>query len=196
MPKLLYQGHGSFRLTADDGRVIYVDPYAGEGYDKPADLILVTHQHGDHNQVQLCAKKGGCRVITNKEALAGGRHNSFDAGSIHIQAVEAKNLMHSPKTCVGYIITLDGLKIYASGDTSTTEQMKTFTDMSFDYAILCGDGFFNMGLKEAAECARLAGAKHNIIIHLRPGALFDRKKAERWDAPNKLIVEPGQEIVL
>ena len=50
--------------------------------------------------------------------------------------------------------------------------------------------------KEAAECARLIGAKHNIIVHLKPGALFDRKKAEKWGAPNKLIIEPGQEIDL
>ena len=49
MPKLLYQGHGSYRLTADDGRIIYVDPYKGKGYDAPADIILVTHQHHDHN---------------------------------------------------------------------------------------------------------------------------------------------------
>jgi hypothetical protein len=42
MAKLYYQGHGSCRVTADDGRVIYVDPYAGGGYDKPADIILVT----------------------------------------------------------------------------------------------------------------------------------------------------------
>jgi len=53
-----------------------------------------------------------------------------------------------------------------------------------------------MGMKEAAECAHLIGAKHNIIIHLRPGALFDQKKAEKWDAPNKLIIEPRMEIVL
>jgi hypothetical protein len=39
MPKLYYQGHGSYRLTADDGRIIYVDPFAGDGYEKPADLI-------------------------------------------------------------------------------------------------------------------------------------------------------------
>ena len=53
-----------------------------------------------------------------------------------------------------------------------------------------------MGLKEAAECAALIGSKHNIIIHLKPGALFSRKKADKWDAPNKLIIEPGQEIDL
>ncbi|MBP5395997.1 MAG: hypothetical protein J6Y34_03270, partial [Bacteroidales bacterium] len=32
-PKLLYQGHGSLRIVTGDGKVIYVDPYAGEGYD-------------------------------------------------------------------------------------------------------------------------------------------------------------------
>ena len=48
MAKLLYQGHGSYRITADDGRVLYVDPYAGEGYDKPADIVLITHEHSDH----------------------------------------------------------------------------------------------------------------------------------------------------
>jgi hypothetical protein len=49
---------------------------------------------------------------------------------------------------------------------------------------------------EAAECAKIIGAKHNIIVHLKSGALFDRAKAEKWDAPNKLIVEPGEEIEL
>jgi L-ascorbate metabolism protein UlaG (beta-lactamase superfamily) len=196
MPELLYQGHGSYRLTADDSRVIYVDPYAGEGYNLPADIILVTHQHGDHNQVQLCAKKPTCRIITNEEALAGGRHNSFNIDGIQINAVEAKNLNHNPKHCVGYIITLDGVKIYASGDTSKTKQMDTFAALQLDYAIFPGDGFYNMGLDEAAGCARLIGAKHNIIVHLKPGALFDRDKAEKWDAPNRLIIEPGEQIKL
>lgn len=196
MAKLLYQGHGSFRLTANDGRVVYVDPFAGEGYDVPADLILVTHQHSDHNQVQLCAKKPGCKIISNVEALAGGKHNAFDVDGIHIQAVEAHNKNHDPAQCVGYIITLDGVKIYASGDTSQTVEMKTFAAMNLDYAILCGDGVYNMNPAEAAECARLIGAKHNIPVHLKPGALFDRDVAEAWDAPGKLIVEPGEEISL
>ena len=196
MPKLLYQGHGSYRLTADDGRIIYVDPYAGKGYEKPADIILVTHQHSDHNQTNMCAKKPNCKIITNDKALANGKHNSFDIDGVHIQSVEAKNKNHNPKECVGYIITLDGVKIYASGDTSKTEQMKTFAGHKLDYAVFPGDGFYNMGPEEAAECAALIGAKHNIIIHLKPGALFDREKADGWNAPNKLVVEPGQEITL
>ncbi|MCL2002415.1 MAG: MBL fold metallo-hydrolase [Oscillospiraceae bacterium] len=195
MPKLYYQGHGSFRLTADDGRVVYVDPYAGDGYDVPADVILVTHQHHDHNQVKLCAQKPGCRIITNAEALMGGSHNSFDIGGILIQAVEAANQNHNPAECVGFIITLDGVKLYASGDTSKTGQMETFAALGLDYALLCGDGVYNMSPAEAAECARLIGAKRNILIHLKPGDPF-REIAEQWDAPNKLMVEPKQEIEL
>jgi L-ascorbate metabolism protein UlaG (beta-lactamase superfamily) len=196
MPKLYYQGHGSYRLTADDGRIIYIDPFAGDGYDPLADVILVTHDHSDHNQVQLITRKPNCRVITHVEALAGGKHNSFDIGGITVEAVEAKNITHNPKECVGYIITLDGVAIYASGDTSKTDQMGSFAARGLDYALFPLDGVYNMGLKEGAECAALVGAKHNIPIHLKPGSLFDRKRADKWDAPNKLIVLPGEEILL
>jgi len=196
MPKLFYQGHGSFRLQADDGRIIYIDPYIGEGYDKPADLILSSHAHGDHNKFELCAKKADCVIITQDEALDGGIHNKFDIGGILIEAVEASNKNHDPSKCVGFIITMDGVKLYASGDTSKTEHMKSFAAMELDYAVLCGDGFYNMDLEEAAECAELIKAKHNIIIHLKPGELFDRERAEAWSAPNKIIVEPNEEIEL
>ncbi|MDR0820894.1 MAG: MBL fold metallo-hydrolase [Oscillospiraceae bacterium] len=197
MPKLYYQGHGSYRLTANDGRVVYIDPYAGDGYDLPADVVLVTHGHGDHNQIQLISQKSDCRIITNVEALAGGKHNAFDlGGGITVEAVEAKNLNHNPKKCVGYIVTIDDVTLYVSGDTSKTEQMKSFAARVLDYALFPLDGVFNMSLKEGAECARVVGAKHNIPIHLKPGALFDRKKADKWDAPNKLIIEPGEEVEL
>jgi L-ascorbate metabolism protein UlaG (beta-lactamase superfamily) len=195
MTKLLFQGHGSYRLTGNDGRVIYVDPYKGKGYDVPADLILVTHQHTDHNRINRCAKKPGCRIITNAEALDGGEHNSFDVDGIGVLAVEAANKNHDPKKCVGFIITLDGVKIYASGDTSRTKQMETFEAMGIDYALFPGDGFFNMGPEEAAECARIIGARHNILIHLKPGQPI-RKGAEKWDAPNKLVLGDGDEIEL
>jgi L-ascorbate metabolism protein UlaG (beta-lactamase superfamily) len=195
MPKLLFQGHGSLRLMTENGRIIYIDPYKGKGYDLPADIILVTHQHGDHNKVSRCTQKPGCRIITNEEALAGGVHNSFDIDGILIQAVEASNKNHDPKLCVGYIITVDGVKIYASGDTSRTKQMEAFALLELDYALFPGDGYFNMGPEEAAECARIIGAKHNSLIHLKPGESI-RKKSEKWDAPNKLIIEPGEEIEL
>ena len=196
MAKLLYQGHGSFRLTSAGGTVIFIDPYIGEGYDVPADIILVTHQHGDHNQIQLVTQKQGCTVISNEEALAGGTHNSFDSHGVKIEAVEASNKGHPPDQCVGFIVTIDGLRLYFTGDTSKTAQMSSFAAKKLDYAFLCCDGFYNMGLDEAAECAELIGARHNVPVHLKPGELFDRGLAEQFKGPGRLIIGDGEEVEL
>lgn len=196
MAKLLYQGHGSYRIVSDDNVVIYIDPYAGKGYEVPADLILVTHQHRDHNQVQLVAKKPNCTVIQEKEALTAGKYQSFDVHGVHIQAVPAYNRNHSRENSVGYIITVDNIKIYCSGDTSTTEEMKDMAALQLDYALLPIDGIYNMDAKEATACAELIGAKHTIPIHMKPGELFDRNMAEKFTAKKRLIVKDAEEIRL
>ena len=196
MPKLLYQGHGSFRLTKNDGTVVFIDPYIGTGYDVPADMILVSHQHDDHNKIDLITQKPGCVIISNVEALAGGKHNTFSHFGIDVEAVEASNKNHPPDQCVGFIVTIDGVKIYISCDTSKTKQMSEFAAKKLDYALLCTDGFYNMSLAEAAECAKIIGAKHNVPVHMKPGELFDRTLAEQFDGPNRLIIADGEEIEL
>jgi len=197
MPKFLYQGHGSFRLTSKSGIVIYIDPFAGEGYDLPADIVLITHQHDDHNQIKLITQKPGCTIISNVEAIEGGKHNTFDLHGIKIEAVEAGyNKNHNPENSVGYIITIDEVKMYFSGDTSKTPQMSEFAAKELDFAFLCADGFYNMGLEEAAECAKLINAKHNVPVHLKPGELFDIDLAELFIAPNRAIIQPGKELDL
>ncbi len=196
MAKLFYQGHGSYRIISKNNVVIYFDPYAGKGYDIPADLILVTHQHDDHNQVGKVAKKASCTIIQEKDALKGGSYNSFDVQGIHIQAVPAYNKNHPKAESVGYVITVDGIKLYGSGDTSTTKEMGELAALKLDYAILCTDGIYNMDPKEATECAELIGAKHSIPVHMKPGELFDQKMAEQFTAKNRLIVEAGKEIEL
>jgi L-ascorbate metabolism protein UlaG (beta-lactamase superfamily) len=65
-----------------------------------------------------------------------------------------------------------------------------------DYALLCCDGIYNMGPEEAATCAEIIGAKHNIPIHMKPGALFDRRIAEGWGAPGKMVLGDGEEAEL
>jgi len=196
MPKLLYQGHGSFRLTSNDGIVAFIDPFTGTGYDVSADIILITHDHFDHNEITLIEQKRGCVTITNVEALADGRHNTFSVKGLEIEAVMAENNNHSSDNSVGFIVTVDGVKLYFSGDTSKTRQMNDFAAKELDYAFLCSDGYYNMGLEEAAECAKIIGAKHNVPVHLKPGELFDRNLAEQFNAPNRLIIEDGEEVEL
>ena len=197
--RLLYQGHGSLRITTPEGKVIYVDPSAGVGYDASADLILVTHPHNDHTALHLIqTRNSDYQIITHTEALVGGEYKVFDLGYVIVEAVQAgNNPNHSINLCVGYILTLsDGVSIYISGDTSTTEQMAEFAERKLDYAFFCTDGRFNMGIEEAIACADLVKARHSIPYHILPGALFDQALAEQFTAKNRLIIAAGEEIIL
>ena len=199
---IYYQGHASMRITTPEGKTIYVDPFMGDGYDVPADLILITHGHSDHTRTDLIKSKNSeCETITWKEAIVDGEHQTFDLGYVKVEAVEAGyNKNHDVTKCVGYVITLsDGMKVYVSGDTSKTEQMPALAEKEIDYAFFCCDGVYNMDLEEAAECAALVKAKHNIPYHMvaaDTGVLFDRETAERFNADNRLIISDGEEIVL
>ncbi len=196
MAELYYQGHGSFRITAADATTVYVDPFAGDGYDRPADLILVTHDHHDHNRVDLVPRRPGCEVITFRQALAGGVYHSFDSHGVQVQAVKAANANHDPACCVGFLLTVDGRTVYAAGDTSTTEEMKGLAARRLDWALLPIDGVYNMDPEEASRAARLIGAAHTVPVHMKPGALFDEAMAARFRAPGKTVLRPGETAAL
>jgi len=201
-PTLIYQGQASIRIVTAEGKVIYIDPYAGDDYDLAADLILVTHAHFDHNATdKITNRNPDCRVITWKEAVIEGVHQTFDLGYVTVEAVEAGfNRMHDVNECAGYILTFsNGKSVYVTGDTSTTEQMPRLAEKEIDYAFFCCDGVYNMGLKEAAECAAMVGAKHNIPYHnttKNTGNMFDMELAEQFDAPNRLILAVGEELTI
>ncbi len=193
---LLYQGHGSVRVEASDGMVIYIDPFAGEGYDKPADLILVTHDHPDHNKISLVPQKEKTVILRSANMLVEGRYQTKTIGNISVEAVPAYNANHKKSECVGYIVTVDGITCYFAGDTSTTDAMKDFGKRHFDYAFLPMDGKYNMGPEEASACADMIGAKHTVPYHMAPGKLFDEETARKLKTDSLLVVPAGSEIEL
>ena len=199
MSKLLYQGHGSLRIVTNEGKVIYIDPFAGDGYDLPADLILVSHGHSDHTAVDLIRNRADdCRIIQYTDALVEGVYRTFDLGYATVEAVQAgNNRNHDINVCVGWLVTLsDGVTVYATGDTSTTDQMAELGERNIDYAFFCCDGIYNMDIEEASACAALVNARHSVPYHMAPGKLFDAQRAERFEGPGRLIVAAGEEIVL
>ena len=197
MAKLYYQGHGSFRLTTAAGAVIYVDPFAGDGYDLPADFILISHEHYDHNAIELVRQKPGCKIYRSADLLENGAYTTVSLGEVTVQAVPAYNKNHDRASCVGFLLEIDGVKLYAAGDTSKTDYMEAeLSKMALDYALLPMDGIYNMPPKEAEACAQIIGARHTIPIHMKPGALFDREIADAFQCAGKLVLEPGEEIRL
>lgn len=196
MSEVLYQGHGSLRITASDGTVIYIDPFAGDGYDKPADLILVTHQHSDHNVFDKPARKANCVVWQNTDALIGGKYIAKTFGSVKVEPVPAYNKNHSKDECVGYVLYFDGLSVYIAGDTSKTAEMSSLAAKRLDWAFLPCDGVYNMGPAEASACAAIIKAKRNVPYHTAPGSLFSRKQAELFKAEGRVILEAGETLKL
>ena len=203
MAKMLYQGHGSYRFVLDDGTVVYVDPYAGEGYDLPADLVLVTHEHGDHNRVDMMPHADGCTVIRASDVHPdASTYLSLTSHGVRATAVQACNANHDVADCVGFVLEFDGVTFYASGDTSTTDDMRSgkLAALGIDYAVFPADGFYNMDVPEASECAKLVDARHSIPVHIVPvhdmsnPMLFDRSRAESFKAPGRIILEPGDTL--
>ena len=194
MAELLYQGHGSFRICTAEGAVIYVDPYAGEGYDREADLVLVTHEHYDHNQVDLVHLKADGKIYRAADYLKDGTYGSMTVCGVEIRSVEAYNQNHPKDQCVGFLMKVDGKLLYLAGDTSETEEMKALAKEPIDYAFLPMDGIYNMDRKEAERCARIIGAAHTVPVHMKPGALFDEETAQAFQAEGKVVMKPGDTL--
>jgi L-ascorbate metabolism protein UlaG (beta-lactamase superfamily) len=120
---------------------IYIDPYAIKKNDK-ADIILITHSHSDHLSPPDIAKViTGQTLFIAPEDCASTIQEEFShqtvtlepgmklkTGTIQVEAVPAYNIKtpHHPKAkkWVGYILTIDGIRIYHAGDTGLIPEMK------------------------------------------------------------------------
>jgi L-ascorbate metabolism protein UlaG (beta-lactamase superfamily) len=141
--EIFFLGHGSLMFKCE-GKVIYVDPVSqfGDFSQMPkADLILVTHEHGDHLDglaIEKCRTEKTivlCSEACMSRIRGGTMMKNGDAtmsGSIKIEAVPAYNLAHMRNPGVpfhakgagnGYVLTLGGKRIYVAGDTENIPEM-------------------------------------------------------------------------
>ncbi len=194
MSKLLYIGHGAVRIISNNGKVLYLDPFLGDGYDLEADYVLITHEHYDHTAIEKLKLKESTIIIRSFDMITSDGYKKINLDDFEVEATEAYNTNHKKSECVGYLIKVDGVLLYFSGDTSLTSQMDSLKERKIDYAFFCGDGIYNMNIDEASICAYKVQAKVSIPYHLYPDHLFDESLAERFTAPKRFIMYPNQEI--
>lgn len=194
--RMTFIGHASVKIVTTGGKVIYIDSfYPTVSYREPADYILVTHSHSDHNVVRLCTKKPDCVEIHSWDALKDGEYQIFDDGDVKIEAVPSGgNANHDVRSCVGYIVTIDGVSVFHAGDTSMNEHTYDIVGKKIDYAMYPIDGRYDMGPEEASEMADLIGATHNIPIHGDGEKYFQQR--EVFSGKGKRILQIGGTIFL
>ena len=193
-------GHDSFLI--DGNILIYIDPWKLPDGSRQADIILVTHDHFDHcSPADIAAiQKDDTEIICppdSEDKLSGTIHTIAPGGKlaikgIGIEAVPAyntdKDFHPKAKNWVGYIITIDGVRIYHAGDTDFIPEM---SDIETDIALLPVSGTYVMTAKEAVQAAESVGAKINIPMHYGDivGSDADAEYFKRH-APGKVIILP------
>lgn len=173
-----YQQSG-FRWK-DSKLVMYIDPWNLAGDLPPADLVLITHAHGDHysgdDLKKITAKKTvfvapadvAKELSGNVKAVKPGER--IDAAGVKLETVPAYNIdpqrleAHPRRNgWVGYVIQLAGRTYYHAGDTDHLADLeKIKTDVAF---VPIGDGGFVMTVDEAAGLVKAMKPKIAVPMH-------------------------------
>ncbi|MBN2594890.1 MAG: MBL fold metallo-hydrolase, partial [Sedimentisphaerales bacterium] len=169
--RITFIGHSTLMFTFG-GKTIHVDPVSAEAdyTDMPkADIILLTHEHGDHFDTKVieilrkpdtqlvltkaCAEKVDGQVMANGDVKT--------VSGLRIEAVPAYNIVHMrsagnpfhPKGIGnGYIITFGDKRVYIAGDTENTPEMKQLKNI--DVAFLPMNLPYTMSPEMVADAAK------------------------------------------
>ncbi len=145
-----FLGHASL-MFAFNKMTVYVDPLSGTADDgalPKADLVLITHEHGDHLDPKALAKiRKETTVVIAPEKCASSigtclvmkNGDTQTAAGLKIEAVAAYNVAHlrndglpfHPKGVGnGYVITFGDKRVYVAGDTENIPEMKALKDIA------------------------------------------------------------------
>ncbi len=189
LKKIHWLGHDCIRI---DGSVVVIfDPFQVKA-SKPADLILISHDHFDHYSPEDLEKvrKSGSVIVTEKASAAKISGNvkviapgeKLEVGAVAIEAYPSYNTNKDfhPKSAgnLAFVITLDGVRFYHAGDTDFIPEMK---NIKTDIAFLPVSGTYVMTADEAVQAAR--AIKPKIAVPMHYGAIVgsedDAKKFKK-----------------
>jgi L-ascorbate metabolism protein UlaG (beta-lactamase superfamily) len=186
-PTIIWYTQSSLRIDAG-GLHIYIDPYGVPDGEPPADVILISHEHGDHlsmddinrvrtpDSVVFASRLSSEKIGGYVQTLLPGEQASV--GPLLIRAVHAYTLTkfrangepNHPKESdhLGLILEVDGLTFYAAGDTDVIPEMETYGPV--DYAFLPVSGRAVMTAEEAAEAVGII--KPSVVVPVHYGSLM------------------------
>ena len=168
----------AFRWT-DGELVVYIDPWGTEADAVPADLILITHAHGDHLQPDEIERlrKDGSKLAAPHDVAAGlsgdvtpvAPGESHELAGVRFTTVPAYNTAEArldfhPKAnrWVGYVLELGGSTYYHAGDTDHAPELDA---VKTDVAFLPIGGYYTMEADEAAGLARSIAPQIAVPMH-------------------------------
>jgi L-ascorbate metabolism protein UlaG (beta-lactamase superfamily) len=180
-------------LVKSGGKVAYVDPVGTYADLPPADLVLITHTHGDHVDAKLVAtlSKADTVIIApaaakqtfpNARILANGE--STNVGAWAIEAVAAYNIKRESKPGVvyhpkgvgnGYVLTVGGKRFYFAGDTEGVPEMLALKNI--EAAFIPINLPFTMTPEEAADAVRAFAPRVVYPYHYRGSDLAKFQQA-------------------
>ena len=171
---ITWLGHDGF-LIKGDGKTIVIDPFQVKECE-PADIILVTHQHYDHCSPEDVRKVQTASTVIITEADSAAKlsgdvrvvqpGDKLTVEGIPIEVVPSYNTNKSfhPKQngWLGFIVTVEGVRIYHAGDTDLIPEMASF---DADIALLPVSGTYVMTAEEAVEAAKMIKPQVVIPMH-------------------------------
>ncbi|MBN2241470.1 MAG: MBL fold metallo-hydrolase [Acidobacteria bacterium] len=201
--KITCIGHASL-MFAFAGKVIHIDPTTMVFPDyaslPKADLILVTHEHGDHMDVKAidAVRTADTKIISNAaaaksipDAVVMNNGDVQTVAGIAIEAVPAYNPekpFHPKGNGNGYILTFGDKRVYVAGDTENVPEMKAL--QGIDVAFLPMNQPYTMTPEQVADAARTIKPEILYPYHYRFGETDTGKLLDL------LKDEPGIEVRL
>lgn len=190
---ITHTGHSGFMIKTD--KIIYFDPYQVPTEEK-ADIIFISHEHYDHCSiadikkiiqpstvivtVPDCQSKLSGLPVANVTLVKPG--DKLNVQGLLVDAVPAYNINKSfhpfENQWVGFVVTINGVRVYHAGDTDFIPEMRNLVDIGI--AMVPVSGQFVMTAEEAADAVNIFRPKVAIPMHYGAGVAGTQADAEKF----------------